>query len=105
MFGLFKKKSEIKLLIEKRFEDLQQNKTMFCEYASMFAASAIELSKNNSSLSAVTYQDQSLRCLGIYQFSSAPQSCGRGRQDRINLTMRRSPRVNQEVLPRATFLG
>jgi hypothetical protein len=36
---------------------------MFCEYASMFAASAIELSKNNSSLSAVTYQDQSLRCL------------------------------------------
>jgi hypothetical protein len=63
MFGLFKKKSEIKWLIEKRFEDLQQNKTMFCEYASMFAASAIELSKNNSSLSAVTYQDQSLRCL------------------------------------------
>ena len=43
--------------------------------------------------------------LGIYQFSSAPQSSGRGRQDRINLTMRRSPRVNQEVLPRATFLG
>ena len=43
--------------------------------------------------------------LGIYQFSSAPQSCGRGRQDRINLTMRRSPRVNQEVLPRVTFLG
>jgi hypothetical protein len=43
--------------------------------------------------------------LGIYQFSSAPQSGGRGRQDRINLTMRRSPRVNQEVLPRATFLG
>jgi hypothetical protein len=63
MFGLFKKKSEIKWLIEKRFEDLQQNKTMFCEYASMFAASAIELSKNNSSLSAVVYQDQSLRCL------------------------------------------
>jgi hypothetical protein len=63
MFGLFKKKSEIKGLIEKRFEDLQRNKTMFCEYASMFAASAIELSKNNSSLSAVTYQDQSLRCL------------------------------------------
>jgi len=46
-----------------------------------------------------------VRDLSIYQFSSAPQSCGRGRQDRINLTMRRSPRVNQEVLPRATFLG
>jgi hypothetical protein len=45
MFGLFKKKSEIKWLIEKRFEDLQQNKTMFCEYASMFAASAIELQR------------------------------------------------------------
>ena len=43
--------------------------------------------------------------LGIYQFSSTPQSCGKGRQDRINLTMRRSPRVNQEVLPRATFPG
>jgi hypothetical protein len=63
MFGLFKKKSEINWLIEKRFEDLQKNKTIFCEYASMFAASAIELSKNNSSLSVVTYQDQSLRCL------------------------------------------
>src|SRR3954468_7584968 len=63
MFGWFKKKSEIKWLIEKRFEDLQQNKTIFCEYASMFAASAIELSKNNSSLSAATYQNQSLRCL------------------------------------------
>jgi hypothetical protein len=63
VFGRFKKKSEIKWLIDKRFEELQQNKTIFCEYASMFAASAIELSKNNSSLSAVVYQDQSLRCL------------------------------------------
>src|SRR3954453_19414684 len=43
--------------------------------------------------------------LGIYQFTSALQSCGRGRQGWINLTMRRSPRVNQEVLLRATFLG
>jgi hypothetical protein len=43
--------------------------------------------------------------LDIYQFSSTPQSCGRGRQDWISLTMRRSPRVNQEVLLRATFLG
>jgi hypothetical protein len=55
VFGRFKKKSEIKWLIDKRFEELQQNKTIFCEYASMFAASAIELSKNNSSLSAVVY--------------------------------------------------
>jgi hypothetical protein len=45
------------------------------------------------------------KCLDIYQFSSTPQSCGRGRQDWISLTMRRSPRVNQEVLLRATFLG
>ena len=43
--------------------------------------------------------------LSIYQFKRALQSCGRGRQDCISLTMRRSPRVNQEVLPRATFLG
>jgi len=39
------------------------------------------------------------------QFRSTPQSCGSGRQDCINLTMRRSPRVNQEVLLRATFFG
>jgi hypothetical protein len=63
MFRLFKKKVEIKCLIEKRFEDLQQKNAIFCEYASMFAASAIELSKNKSSLSVVTYQDQALRCL------------------------------------------
>src|SRR5919112_242835 len=43
--------------------------------------------------------------LGIYHFNRTPQSCGSGRQDCINLTMRRSPRVNQEVLLRATFLG
>ena len=43
--------------------------------------------------------------LSIYQFRSTPQSCGSGRPDCINLTMRRSPRVNQEVLLRATFLG
>jgi hypothetical protein len=43
--------------------------------------------------------------LGIYQFRSTLQSWGSGRQDCINLTMRRSPRVNQEVLLRATFLG
>src|SRR3954452_13150264 len=67
MFRLFKKECkkecEIKCLIEKRFKDLQQNNAIFCEYASMFAASAIELSKSNSSLSAVPYQDQALRCL------------------------------------------
>ena len=63
MFGRFKKRSEIKWLIDKRFEELQQNKTIFFEYASMFAASAIELSKNNSRLSAVVYQDQSSWCL------------------------------------------
>src|SRR3954468_6061240 len=43
--------------------------------------------------------------LGIYHFSRTLQSCGSGRQDCINLTMRRIPRVNQEVLLRATFLG
>jgi len=63
VFGRFKKKSEIKWLIDNRSEELHQNKTIFCEYASMFAASTIELSKNNSRLSAVVYQDQPLRCL------------------------------------------
>src|SRR3954470_24130113 len=43
--------------------------------------------------------------LGIYHFNRTLQSCGSGRQDCINLTMRRIPRVNQEVLLRATFLG
>src|SRR4051812_32457943 len=32
--------------------------------------------------------------LSIHQFKRALQSCGRGRQDCISLTMRRSPRVN-----------
>jgi hypothetical protein len=63
VFGRFKKKSEIKWLIERRFEELQQHKTILCEYAYMFAISAIELSRNNSRLSAVVYQDQPLRCL------------------------------------------
>jgi hypothetical protein len=49
--------------------------------------------------------EQMVVSLGIYQFRSTAQSCGSGRQDCINLTMRRSPRVNQEVLLRATFLG
>ena len=49
--------------------------------------------------------DSLANALGIYQFRSTPQSCGSGRQDCINLTMRRSPRVNQEVLLRATFFG
>src|SRR3954451_5065222 len=43
--------------------------------------------------------------LGIYHFNRTLQSCGSGRQDCISLTMRRIPRVNQEVLLRATFLG
>src|SRR3954449_11238803 len=43
--------------------------------------------------------------LGIHHFNRTLQSCGSGRQDCINLTMRRRPRVNQEVLLRATFLG
>src|SRR3954468_14347912 len=43
--------------------------------------------------------------LGIHHFNRTLQSCGSGRQDCINLTMRRIPRVNQEVLLRATFLG
>src|SRR5918995_1491569 len=45
------------------------------------------------------------KALSIYQFKSTPQSCGSGRHDCINLTMRRIPRVNQEVLLQATFLG
>jgi hypothetical protein len=53
----------------------------------------------------ISDENMSSGWLDIYQFSSTPQSCGRGRQDWISLTMRRSPRVNQEVLLRATFLG
>ena len=43
--------------------------------------------------------------LGIYQFRSTAQSGGRGKHNRMSLTMRRSPRVNHDVLLRATFLG
>jgi len=43
--------------------------------------------------------------LSIYQFRSAVQSGGSGEHDRMSLMMRRSPRVNHEVLLRATFLG
>jgi hypothetical protein len=43
--------------------------------------------------------------LTIYQFQSAAQSGGSGMHDRMSLMMRRSPRVNHEVLLRATFLG
>ena len=71
-------------------------------------AAALESIKANDAFRNQFRADRgSGRCdiLGIYQFSSAPQSCGRGRQDWISLTMRRSPRVNQEVLLRATFLG
>ena len=45
------------------------------------------------------------RQLNIYQFRSAVQSGGSGEHDRMSLMMRRSPRVNHEVLLRATFLG
>jgi hypothetical protein len=63
MFGLFRKRSEINCLIEKRSEELQQRDAVFYEYASMFAANAIELSKNNSKFSSASYQEQALRCL------------------------------------------
>jgi hypothetical protein len=43
--------------------------------------------------------------LSIYQFRSTTQSGGRGKHDRMSLVIRRSPRVNQEVLLRATFFG
>jgi hypothetical protein len=43
--------------------------------------------------------------LSIYQFRHAAQSGGRGKHNRMSLMMRRSPRVNHEVLLRATFLG
>ena len=43
--------------------------------------------------------------LAIYQSVAALQSCGNGKHACMSLTMRRSPRVNQEVLLRATFLG
>jgi hypothetical protein len=43
--------------------------------------------------------------LSIYQFRSTAQSGGRGKHDRMSLVIRRSPRVNQEVLLRATFFG
>jgi hypothetical protein len=43
--------------------------------------------------------------LSIYQFRSTAQSGGRGTHDRMSLVIRRSPRVNQEVLLRANFFG
>ena len=43
--------------------------------------------------------------LSIYQFRSTAQSGGRGKHDRMSLVIRRSPRVNQEALLRATFFG
>jgi hypothetical protein len=43
--------------------------------------------------------------LSIYQFRHTAQSGGRGKPNRMSLMMRRSPRVNHEVLLRATFLG
>jgi hypothetical protein len=43
--------------------------------------------------------------LSIYQFRHTAQSGGRGKHNRMSLMMRRSPRVNHEVLLRATFLG
>jgi hypothetical protein len=46
-----------------------------------------------------------LTVLAIYQSVAALQSCGNGKHACMSLTMRRSPRVNQEVLLRATFLG
>jgi len=45
------------------------------------------------------------RQLSIYQFRHTAQSGGRGKHNRMSLMMRRSPRVNHEVLLRATFLG
>jgi hypothetical protein len=43
--------------------------------------------------------------LAIYQFIRIRQSGGSERPDRRSLTMRRSPLVNQEVLPLSSFLG
>jgi hypothetical protein len=43
--------------------------------------------------------------LAIYQFIRIRQSGGRERPDRRSLTMRRSPLVNQDVLPLFSFLG
>jgi hypothetical protein len=43
--------------------------------------------------------------LSIYQFRHTAQSGGRGKHNRMSLMMRRRPRVNHEVLLRATFLG
>jgi predicted DNA-binding ribbon-helix-helix protein len=43
--------------------------------------------------------------LAIYQSVAALPSCGNGKHICMSLTMRRRPRVNQEVLLRATFLG
>ena len=49
--------------------------------------------------------NQTSTMLSIYQFRSAAQSGGGGKHDRMSLMMRPSPRVSQEVLLRATFLG
>jgi hypothetical protein len=43
--------------------------------------------------------------LAIYQFTRIRQSGGSERPDRRSLTMRRSPLVNQDVLPLSSFLG
>jgi hypothetical protein len=43
--------------------------------------------------------------LSIYQFSKTLHRGGSGRHERTILTIRRSPRVNQDVRLRATFLG
>ena len=51
------------------------------------------------------HAEPDLGILSIYQFRSTAQSGGRGKHDRMSLTMRRSPRVNHEVLLRATFRG
>ena len=48
---------------------------------------------------------ETILALAIYQFSRIRQSGGSERPDRRSLTMRRSPLVNQDVLPLSSFLG
>jgi hypothetical protein len=63
MFGLFRRKSEIKALIEKRSEELRQEDAIFYEYSTMFAASSVELSNKNSNIYFIFRHEKVLRSL------------------------------------------
>jgi hypothetical protein len=63
MFGLFRRKSEIKALIEKRSEELRQEDAIFYEYSTMFAASSVELLNKKSNIYFIFRHEKVLRSL------------------------------------------